>query len=190
MTPPRISRPATLSAEAKAALAKTPREGDPGNLFGLLTHHPTLLKRFNAFAGTFNTQSLLDPREREATVLRTAALAASQYELSHHIEIARNLGFADAEILDIALGASDEYGLLLAVAEQLVTGTRVDDDTFQRLAATYPDAYMIELFMLVGSYRMCAGLLNSAGVELEEWADPSAVELASRILTEQRTDHG
>ena len=48
----------------------------------------------------------------------------------------------------------------------LATGT-VDDDLWSRLAQRFDEPQLIELLVLIGTYRMVADLLNVAGVQLE-----------------------
>lgn len=169
---PPVSAP---DEEQQAALAKAPTlpDGTVRNIFLTLAHHPLLLKRFNAFAGTFIAFGKLPADERELVILRVGKRADAAYELGQHLPLARDAGLADATI-DAAL--ADPPGDALSASERelvdftdrlLDTGD-VDDATWAALSGRYDEAQLVELLCLVGFYRMVADFLNVAGVELED----------------------
>jgi alkylhydroperoxidase family enzyme len=55
----------------------------------------------------------------------------------------------------------------MAFADQLSTGTTVDDATWASLRSFYDEAQALEATILVGFYRMMAGFVNTIGVERE-----------------------
>ena len=48
------------------------------NIFGVLGHHPKLLKRFNLMGGFLLNKGLLPERERELVILRTGSAIAAE----------------------------------------------------------------------------------------------------------------
>jgi 4-carboxymuconolactone decarboxylase len=161
--------------EQEAALAKAPTlpDGTVRNIFLTLAHHPMLLKRFNAFAGTFIAFGKMPADEREVVILRVGMRAEAAYELGQHLPLARDAGLSEATI-DAVL--ADPPGDALTVWERelvdftdrlLDTGD-VDDAAWTALAGRYDEAQLVELLCLVGFYRMVADFLNVAGVELED----------------------
>jgi AhpD family alkylhydroperoxidase len=175
---PRIP-PVMEPDEAQAAiLAKCPvrPDGQIRNIFGTLAQHPMLLKRFNAFAGTFIAFGLVPARDRELLVLRVAARTGCRYEYAQHESIARDAGVQDAVILAAmtdptgdTLGPAD--ALLMRAADQLVGSGDIDDATWTQLAQRFEPPALLELVFTIGFYRMTGDVLNTVGVQVEEDPD-------------------
>lgn len=182
MPEPRIPPVSDPDPEVWEVLAKTMLRGEaPLNIFSTLARHPRLLKRFNVFAGFFLTRGLLPARARELVILRVAWNTGSVYEFGQHTLIGRQPGLTDDEIARIA-GPADGAGwdasdrLLVAATDELCEADTVSEPTWDRLAEEWSEPQLIELVMLIGSYRMVAGFLNSVGVKLDEgvpgWPPP------------------
>ena len=82
-TQPRIE-PIDLDAVADDELLDTLAgaltvDGRPLNIFGVLAHHPKLLKRFNLLGGFLLNKGLLPERERELVILRIGWNARAAY---------------------------------------------------------------------------------------------------------------
>jgi 4-carboxymuconolactone decarboxylase len=158
----------------RAALEKAPTlpDGTVRNIFLTLAHHPLLLKRFNAFAGTFIAFGLLPADDRELVILRVGARAAAPYELGQHLPLAREAGLAE-EAIDAVLADPPGPALtagqraLVDFADRLLDRGDVDPAGWEALRSRYDEAQLVELLFLVGCYRMVADFLNIAGVELE-----------------------
>ena len=148
-------------------------DGRPLNIFGVLAHHPKLLKRFNLLGGFLLNKGLIPEREREIVILRIGWNARARYEFGQHTLIGRRCGLTDAEIVALTLPAadhdwSDDDRALIALADELDDDDCVGDATWQRLANRWGDAELVELLVLAGFYRMVSGFLNSAGVQLDD----------------------
>jgi 4-carboxymuconolactone decarboxylase len=167
--------PVTEPDEAQAeALSKAPTlpDGTVRNIFSTFAHQPVLLKRFNAFVGTFMRFGTLSAYEREVVVLRVAATSRSRYELGQHLPIARDCGLSDDTVAALLAvpsldGLADADRLLAEATDAVLADGAVDDALWARLAASYGDAQLVELVTLIGAYRMVADLLNVTGVQLE-----------------------
>lgn len=174
MPTPRLTPVDDISPELEEVLAGALLlDGKPLNIFGVLGHHPKLLKRFNLFAGFLLNKGLLPPREREIVILRVGWNAGSVYEFGQHTLIGRDCGLTDDEITAVTRAPGDhrwsEGDLdLIAMADDLTDRDCVSDSTWARLAARWNDAELVELLLLAGMYRLVSGFLNSAGVELDE----------------------
>jgi 4-carboxymuconolactone decarboxylase len=173
--PLRLAPVSAPDEEQETALAKAPTlpDGTVRNIFLTLAHHPLLLKRFNAFAGTFIRFGNVPADERELVILRVGARTDAAYELGQHLPLAREAGLADATIDAVladppgeALG--DWERRLVDFTDRLLDTGDVDDATWAALAGRYDEAQLVELLCLVGFYRMVADFLNVAGVELED----------------------
>jgi len=173
-TQPRIT-PVTDVADEVAEILEGALtiDGRPINIFGVLAHHPKLMKRFNLFAGFLLNKGLLPARERELVILRIGWNARAEYEFGQHTLIGRRSGLTDDEIValtgDPAAGDwSDDDRALIALADELAEHDRVTDETWAALSARWNDAELIELLIVAGCYRMVSGFLNSAGVVLDD----------------------
>ena len=170
--PPRIApvpptgNPPDVQALIDDAL---PANGPTANIFLTFANHPGLMRRFMPFGGKLLMKGKLPARDRELVILRTAWLCGSDYEWGQHARIGREAGLTDDELARIptATGWSDDDALLLSATDELATDHRLSDATWAALADRYDDQQLIELTLLVGSYAMLAGMLNSAGVERE-----------------------
>jgi 4-carboxymuconolactone decarboxylase len=180
---PRIAPASPRTPEEADLLGKTLLDptAEPLNVFRTLLNHPQLLKRFNALGGLLMTRGDLDPRFREIAILRVAERAGSTYEFAQHTPLAMKYGLSDDEIESLRSGGIGgrftgfETDLVAAVDELLETSD-VSDPVWAALEAELSVPEILELLVLVGFYRMLAGVLNAARVELE----PSAREESER----------
>jgi 4-carboxymuconolactone decarboxylase len=171
--PPRILPLVDPDPETAEALARAwPAQTVPANIMTTLAHHRHLLRRFSAFGGVFTARSALLPRIRELVVLRVSWHAGCQYEWLHHVALAHKAGLNDVEIIRLTRPelaeewSREERDVVTFTDESVTTGT-VSDPTWQRLRASWSDAQLIELVMLIGYYRLAAGLLNTVRVAIE-----------------------
>ncbi|SDH84536.1 Alkylhydroperoxidase family enzyme, contains CxxC motif [Sinosporangium album] len=175
-------------------LAKTTAPGArPNNLFLTLAHHPALMKRHNVLGGAFRQRSTLTVEDRETTVLRIAVRTSSVYEFAKHAVIATGAGMDAAVVENIgrAVNGSEiddpKAALLVEMVDQLYEKDTVADHTFARLLQEFDRAQVLELIALVGFYRMTAGILNSAGVRLEESTPAWAAGLARDVIADAQS---
>jgi 4-carboxymuconolactone decarboxylase len=170
---PRITPLATYDEDVRARLAKTPQpDGHPLNLFTTLAHHPRLLSRISALGGGLMFQSALGDRERELVVLRTAGRAHARYEIEAHRGLGAAAGLTDEEI-DAALDITSTHtwtardAALLTVVDEVSIWADVTDESWAGLDGILDDAGRLELLVLVGFYRLLAGVLNGARVAVD-----------------------
>jgi len=175
--PPRIAPIVHPDEAQREALSKVPLrpDGEPRNIFLTFAHHPMLLKRFNAFAGTFMRFGLLSPYERELAILRVAGRLGSRYEFAQHLAIARDAGLDDSTIAAVlqqpgsaALTAADR--LIACAADEMLAGD-ITEETWTALAARYEQPALLELLFTIAFYRMIGDLLRTIRVEVEEEPD-------------------
>lgn len=170
---PRLPFAATDTPEVKELLANAlTLDGTPLNIFRILAHHPKLMKRFNLMGGFILNKGLVPAREREIVILRIGWNAQAVYEFGQHTVIGRECGLTDDEIAAIAGRQTHEWNdedqHLLDLADQLSYGDRVEDATFQALAARWSEAELVELVVTAGFYRLVSGLLNTFDVPLDD----------------------
>lgn len=170
--PARIDGIAEPSGEVAELLANAlTHDGTPLNIFGVLAHHPKLLKRFNLMGGFLLNKGLVPDREREIVILRVGWNARAEYEFGQHTVIGREAGLDDVEIAAIA-GAPHEWSpddqALIDLADDLCARDCASDSTWAALRPRWSDAELIELVVCAGFYRLVSGFLNTFGVELDE----------------------
>jgi 4-carboxymuconolactone decarboxylase len=172
---PRIPPVEEPDEEQEELLAKTLMgpDGQPLNVFKTLAHRPRLLRRVNALGGYFMAHGAIPMRERELVILRVAARAGSGYEIGQHRWIAAKAGLT-AEEIDAAADPAreqpftDDELALLALADELAATDTISDALWERLGNRWSDDERLELLVLAGFYRLLAGVLNGAGVELDD----------------------
>lgn len=149
------------------------RDGKPLNIFGVLSHHPDLMKRFNRFAGWLLNRGVVAPRDKEIVILRVGSNARCEYEFGQHTMIGKDRGLTDAEIYGLTRptsehGWNDADADLIALADEICADDCVSDETWTRLERRWGSDALIELVMIAGMYRLVSGFLNSTGVQLDD----------------------
>lgn len=169
---PRIPYPdvASLPETVQRMLA-----GSPLNVvrIGALAS-PALFEAQGKLSYAIADPEVIDPRIREAAILRVGHLSNSAYELWHHGPLARAAGLSDAEI--DAIGAQDYAALdgkLAAVcrfADEVVANLSPSDETLAALRAQVPDRDVINLILTIGCYMSIARLIATTGIEIDATA--------------------
>jgi 4-carboxymuconolactone decarboxylase len=175
---PRIAPVTQLNDSQRELLAKAPVREDSAapNIFLTLAQSPLLLKRFNAFAGTFFISDLVSAYDRELIVLRAAAHVGSRYEYVQHLSIARGAGLSD-DVIRAAMRqpdappVSDSDQLLLDATDQFIVDGDISDLTWERLSARFCDAALLHVLFIIGLYRITGEILNTVAVTPEEEPD-------------------
>jgi 4-carboxymuconolactone decarboxylase len=169
-----IDLDAVTDDELRTTLASAlTRDGRPLNIFGVLGHHPKLLKRFNLLGGFILNKGLLPARERELVILRVGWNARAVYEFGQHTVIGHDVGLSDTEIAALTDDPethpwSADDRALIALADELAEDDCVTDATWAALAGRWSEAELVELLVVAGFYRLVSGFLNSAGVQLDD----------------------
>jgi alkylhydroperoxidase family enzyme len=147
--------------------------GEPFNIFRTLARHPKLFKRSMVLATGLLIKGELPPRVREIAILRVAWRSHSAYEWGQHVRIGLDSGLTQDEIDALASDAaestwSDAERLTVTVADELCADVDLSDATWDAALAEWGEQDLMELIFLVGNYRMLAGFLNAARVELDD----------------------
>ena len=155
----------------------------PNNLFGTLAHHPQLARRTLQLGSVFLTEGRLPPRVREIAILRTAWKTGAEYEWGQHRLLGRQVGLTDDEITDLMTPAlvgpwTDLERHAASAVDELCDDGVIAQETWVHLVedeAGWREPELVELTLLVGYYRMLAGLMATAEIELDPgvptWTD-------------------
>ena len=133
-------------------------------------------------SGALLDDPVLDARDRELLILRVGWRLQCRYAWAQHAAIGRDAGLTPEEVSAVAGDADDAAWTsrdrdLLAAADQMITDHRIDEDTWQRLAAHFDESQLLELLFVVGSYVCLALVLNSVGLEPDAGPDGRWTEL-------------
>lgn len=169
--------------QKKAALAAP--QG-PMAIHGVMAHAPTVQKHYSAMAKAIFAELEVPPVERELAVLAVLFLERGAYEIAQHEDIARHMGISEAAIdaireeryRDPVFSAHETA--LLCFTRQVVRQVRVDDATFDALAAGYSHRQIVELLFAIGSYMMIARITEVAETEIDVVAGAEVVRRAVR----------
>ena len=143
------------------------------NIFGLHAHAPTVFPAYGKMAQAIFATLDVPPLERELVVLVVAVVEQCEYEWAQHAQIAASMGIPQAQIDAIRAGQfdSDVFNAreqaLFAFARQTIKNVRVDDATFDAVAAFYSHRQIVELLYTIGSYMMLARIMEVAEIELD-----------------------
>ncbi len=155
------------------------------DVFPVLNTHRGLFWAWLWFASRLMPFGKLSGRERELLILRTGWNCRSRYEWGQHVEIGQRAGLTDRDIQGIARGAAawpaGREHTLITVCDEICTHNTVSDASWQALSAHYSPKLCVEILMLVGHYRMIAGLLNTAGIALEAPLEANLQALHDRL---------
>jgi alkylhydroperoxidase family enzyme len=172
-------------AEILEASKLLSRDGEPINIFRTLAHHGRALKHSFNLGGAFMFGGNLPGRVREIVILRVARNTRCEYEYAQHLVIGQQNDLSREEIESLVRpelgdGWSEAEHAVITAVDQLCQADDIDDPAWAELERYFDDTQLVELLMLTGYYRMLAGFLNAARVEidagLEGWPEgaPSA----------------
>jgi len=146
--------------------------GPPPNLFTTLARHRGVFRKWLRFAGALMPGGRLPRDESELVILRVAHNTGCEYEWRHHERLGAQAGLSPGEIERVRLGPdagwTERRSALLRAADELLSETRISDETWNRLRPLLSDEDLIELCLLVGHYEMLAMTLNSLEVEPDQ----------------------
>ncbi|MFD3533022.1 carboxymuconolactone decarboxylase family protein [Streptomyces sp. NPDC058664] len=151
------------SAEVATLLRRMMPSGEaPIALFRTYAHNLPLAEALHSW-GSYQLSSRLSLgiRDREIVIDRTCALCGCEYEWGVHVaRFASRAALTDAQIASLTHGSSadpcwtaERDRLLVDAADALHAGHDIDDDLWERLAAEFDPAQILDLLMLCGWYH-------------------------------------
>lgn len=144
------------------------------NMFRVLANAPDVFVGWTRAVDELLDSPTFSLRARELVILRVARLQNSRYELSQHIDIARDAGLTEQQISAIVetddfdeADFDDTERVLLDVVTELCTTRRLGDESFANAHAIFGDDGITELLMLISCYYGLALVLNAVDVEVD-----------------------
>jgi alkylhydroperoxidase family enzyme len=136
------------------------------NLQLVTGHAPKFSRAASAMAFTIRFDAVTPRRLIELTIMRTAQIVGSQYEINQHTPLIKMCGYSDAQIAALPTWRTstlfdDKERAVLGYVEQMAHGGNVDDPTFATLEKFFTPQETVELTYTVGNYY-ANGLLTKA----------------------------
>lgn len=162
-------------------------------LFSTLGRHRRLFRAWLLFAGSLMPGGRLSRRDTELVILRVAYLRGCDYELDHHMRLARRAGIDGALVREVFAGPaapawSARERALLAAVDALVASRDLPDELWHALGAHYDEAERVELCLLVGHYEMLATAIRALRIDRDQLSAAGPGAGASRRWTRRGSD--
>jgi len=155
------------------------------DLFPVLNIHRGLFLPWLWFASRLMPFGRLPAPMREMLILRTGWNCRCRYEWGQHVDLATRAGVSDEDIVGITVGAQAFQDhvkrSLMQACDDLCRDNVISSEAWQELRCHWDEPCLIEISMLVGHYRMLAGVINSAGLLLEAPTEASLQAFYLRI---------
>jgi alkylhydroperoxidase family enzyme len=148
--------------------------GTPGDYWTTFALVPDLL--FQARKDLMTLMSpgrALDPKLRELAIVRTGIVGDSKFEYSQHLKVARMVGVSNDKLAEIKGWTTSEKftaaeRAVLAVTDEILARNLVEDQTFAALKKHLSDAQILELFYVIGLWRMHGLIVRALHLEYDQ----------------------
>jgi alkylhydroperoxidase family enzyme len=140
--------------------------GDIINLQIATGHAPKFVRGSSGMAFTIRFDATVPRKLIELTIMRTAQIVGSAYEVNQPIPLFKMCGYSDAQIAALPTWQAstlfdDKERSVLGYVEQMAHGGDVDDPTFAALQKNFNSQQIVELTYTIGNYY-ANGLLTKA----------------------------
>jgi alkylhydroperoxidase family enzyme len=126
----------------------------------------------NSLMALLQPGRILNPQLRELAILRTGIVGESRFEYSQHMKVARTVGVPE-EKLRVIKGwtTSDLFTpverAVMAATDEILSRNRVEDETFAALRSHLSDPEILELFYVIGLWRMHGLIVRALHLEYD-----------------------
>jgi alkylhydroperoxidase family enzyme len=147
--------------------------GTPGDYWTTFALVPDILFQARTTLGSMMAPGRKLPAPlRELAILRTGIVGDSRFEYSQHLKVARMVGVAE-EKLQAVKGwvVSDKFApverAVMQATDELVGRNLVEDETFAELKRHLSDEQILELFYVIGLWRMHGMIVRALHLEYD-----------------------
>lgn len=137
------------------------------NVYRTMAHHPALLRAWAPLRQHLVLDTALGPERSEVVILRAAWRLQSDYEWSHHVHRATQLGFSAARIAAIAATPEGEDGLIVRAVDSVLDHHRLPPALEAELATAIGRPAVIDLIATVHFYCTLGALLLTYGTPVD-----------------------
>jgi alkylhydroperoxidase family enzyme len=147
--------------------------GTPGDYWTTFALVPDLLMQARNCLGALLTPGRkLDPKLRELAIVRTGIVGDCQFEYSQHLKVARMVGHGEDKLAAIkGWSTSDKFTpaerAVMAATDEIVGRNLVEDQTFAELKRHLDDPQILELFYVIGLWRMHGMIVRALHLEFD-----------------------
>jgi alkylhydroperoxidase family enzyme len=146
--------------------------GDVINLQLATGHAPKFTRASLAVPFTIRFDSIVPRRLLELTIMRTAQIVGSTYEINQHTPLFKMCGYSDAQLAALPSWQTStlfdgKERAVLGYTEQMTHGGDVDDPTFATLEKYFNPQSIVELTYTVGNYYANGLLTKALRVQVE-----------------------
>ena len=148
--------------------------GTPGDYWTTFALVPDLLFNARSSLGMLLAPGRALPANlRELAIIRTGIVGDSRFEYSQHLQVARMVQ-VPADKLDAIKGwaTSDKFTpaerAVMAATDELVGRNLVEDETFAELKKHLSDPQILELFYVIGLWRMHGMIVRALHLEFDK----------------------
>ncbi len=147
--------------------------GTPGDYWTTFALAPDLLQMARRdLLGLLQPGRKLDPKLRELAIIRTGIVGDSKFEYSQHLKVARMVGIAEEKLAAIKGWTTSELftpveRAVMAATDEILARNLVEDATFAALKKHLSDAEILELFVVIGLWRMHGLIVRALHLEYD-----------------------
>src|SRR6202051_1298799 len=152
--------------------------GTPGDYWTTFALVPdSLFQARNSLMTLMQPGRKLPAKLRELAILRTGIVGESRFEYSQHLKVARMVGVSEEKLAAIkGWAVSDKFTdverAVMQATDEIVGRNLVEDETFAALKSHLSDEQIMELFYVIGLWRMHGMILRALHLEYD--ADTTA----------------
>jgi alkylhydroperoxidase family enzyme len=184
--PPVERRKAGLISRFILSAVKKYAKIEVTNLWLLMKINPRLLHGMLFFVSKFMPFGDLKRLDTELVILRVAWNCRARYVWGQHVQLGIRAGLSIKDIIRISKGPeaegwSSKQKALLNACDEFHSSRFVSDSTWNDLARSFDKRILLELLCLLGFYEGFGGVLNSAGLPLDETMSDKLSSLESTV---------
>ncbi len=148
--------------------------GTPGNYWTTFALAPDLLQMAHRdLLSLLQPGRRLDAELRELAIVRTGIVGDSKFEYSQHLKMARTVGIAEHKLAAIkGWTTSDLFSpverAVMAATDEILARNLVEDATFAALKSHLPEPAILELFVVIGLWRMHGLIVRALHLEYDD----------------------
>jgi len=147
--------------------------GTPGDYWTTFALVPDLLQMARRdLMRLLQPDRKLDPKLRELAIIRTGIVGDSKFEYSQHLKVARMVGIPEEKLAAIkGWTTSDLFSpverAVMAATDEILARNLVEDATFAALQKHLSDPEILELFVVIGLWRMHGLIVRALHLEYD-----------------------
>jgi alkylhydroperoxidase family enzyme len=147
--------------------------GTPGDYWTTFALAPDLLQMARSdLMLLLQPDRRLDAKLRELAILRTGIVGDSKFEYSQHLKVARMVGIPEEKLAAIkGWATSDLFSpverAVMAATDEILARNLVEDATFAALQKQLSDPQILELFVVIGLWRMHGLIVRALHLEYD-----------------------